>query len=120
MPIGNSCIHSQANACITAATTRELAQISDFYTENCIESVACIAALPPASENTGRFIYVTDCGTYRYSDGASWTNDYTTTSSPYSVLYNWGRYTNPLGQYVIAASSPTKEASAMASLLGYF
>ena len=42
-------------------------------------AVATTAALPSAALNTGRFIYVTDCCAYRYSNGTTWTNDPTTT-----------------------------------------
>jgi alpha-tubulin suppressor-like RCC1 family protein len=62
-------------------------------------SVANVAALPPAADNTGRFIYVEDIAAYRYSDGTQWTNDYDTTLSVTSAsLWSWGRsYQGGLG-----------------------
>ena len=39
-------------------------------------SVADVASLPPASENTGRFLYVEELNAYRYSDGSTWVNIY--------------------------------------------
>lgn len=53
-------------------------------------SVANLAALPPAADNTGRFIFVEDIGSYRYSDGTQWTNDYDTTISTNKQLWGWG------------------------------
>ena len=56
-----------------------------------IYSVANLASLPPAADNTGRFIYVIDIGAYRYSDGTQWTNDYDTTLTATSgQLWSWG------------------------------
>ena len=114
MPIGNSCIYFQANACITVATTRELAQISGLFTENSVESVACVAALPSAELNKGRMIFVNDISAYRYSNGTSWTNDYDTTCSvAASSLYSWGYSSSTGGQIgdntIIPRSSPVQE-----------
>ena len=54
-------------------------------------SVANLAALPPAADNTGRFIFVEDIGSYRYSDGTQWTNDYDTTANVTNgQLWAWG------------------------------
>jgi alpha-tubulin suppressor-like RCC1 family protein len=54
-------------------------------------SVANLAALPPAADNTGRFIYVEDIAAYRYSDGTQWTNDYDTTLRGKSgEIWVWG------------------------------
>ena len=56
-----------------------------------IYSVANLAALPPADDNTGRFIYVIDIGAYRYSDGTQWTNNYDTTANVTNgQLWAWG------------------------------
>ena len=91
MPISNSCIQANANALIGAATTRQLAQVSGLLTENSTYSVACIAALPSASDNQGRLIYVTDISAYRYSDGNSWSNCYDTTCRvALRQLFGWG------------------------------
>jgi hypothetical protein len=54
-------------------------------------SVANVASLPPAADNTERFIYIEDIAAYRYSDGTQWTNDYDTTPSPTGELWVWGR-----------------------------
>lgn len=55
-------------------------------------SVANLAALPPAVQNTGRFIYVEDIAAYRYSDGTQWTNDYNTTCVAITScqIFAWG------------------------------
>jgi alpha-tubulin suppressor-like RCC1 family protein len=54
-------------------------------------SVANLAALPPAADNTGRFIYVEDIEAYRYSDGTQWTNNYDTTANVTNgQLWAWG------------------------------
>lgn len=75
-------------------------------------SVANIAALPPAADNTGRFIYVDDIEAYRYSDGTQWTNDYDTTLTATSgQLWAWG--VNTFGQIgdgtTITRCSPVRE-----------
>jgi len=127
MPIGNSCIHSQANACITAATTRELAQISGLFTENSVESVACIAALPSAELNKGRMIFVNDISAYRYSNGGEWTNDYDTTVLTQIHLFGWGsNLCCNLGNPTIATagadcfSSPIREFCSATNWSGIF
>ena len=115
MPISNSCIQANANALIGAATTRQLAQVSGLLTENSTYSVACIAALPSASDNQGRLIYVTDIGAYRYSDGSEWTNCYDTTCRiARTEIYGWGQNTaigDNRNDGVIKYSSPIQETS---------
>jgi len=114
MPISNSCIQANANALIGAATTRQLAQVSGLLTENSTYSVACIAALPSASDNQGRLIYVTDISAYRYSDGDSWSNCYDTTCRVVSTqIWGWGQNAcGELGNNSIAsANSEVRESS---------
>jgi len=75
-------------------------------------SVANLAALPPAADNTGRFIYVEDIAVYRYSDGTQWTNDYDTTANVTNgQLWSWGN--TPDGQVgdgtTVRKCSPVRE-----------
>jgi hypothetical protein len=104
---------SQANACIALANQNVLqtAQLAGIQAAlSGVYSVANCAALPTACDNTGRFIWVTDIGDYRYSDGSQWTNDYTSTWQGACGLF-WGN--NSSGQLgnnnTASTSSPVQE-----------
>lgn len=64
---------------LTQQTADQLQGALCSLNANDLCSVATTSALPAASANMGRFIYVADCCSYRYSNGTSWTNDPTTT-----------------------------------------
>lgn len=76
-------------------------------------SVANLASLPPAADNTGRFIYVEDIEAYRFSDGTQWTNDYDTTLAATSgQLWVWGNNTCGIlgdGGLNVSKCSPVRE-----------
>ena len=78
----------------TNLTDEELSRLNGaaLAIKNSKYSVATISNLPAASENSGRMVYVEDINAYRFSDGASWINDYNTSYSVISSkLYTWGR-----------------------------
>lgn len=83
MPVNVGEIVDTIQACVAGSPAdQELAQLSGAITNieaGDIYSVACAALLPDAAENIGRWVYVTDIGAYRYSDGYIWTNAYDTT-----------------------------------------
>jgi alpha-tubulin suppressor-like RCC1 family protein len=66
----------------------QLSSVSKDFEEVFVYSVANCAALPSASLNKGRMVYLEDRGSYRISDGVSWTNDFT--SQLYSCALSWG------------------------------
>jgi len=94
MPVNNGCIVTQIQNCVAGSPTdQELVQMAGAITS--IEagdkfSVACTVLLPDACDNTGRWVYVTDIGAYRYSNGQEWTNSYDTTSTNYGSIYSTG------------------------------
>jgi len=92
MVISTECMVAQTNACLmTAVDMLPVSQLIGVNTNlnNVPYAVACLAALPLAECNVGRFVYVTDIGSYRFSDGVSWTRDFVGTV-PISNLLTWG------------------------------
>ncbi len=92
MVISAECMVTQTNACL--ATNLSMCAIAQLVGVNCNlnlmpYAVACTALLPSAALNTGRFIYVTNIGSYRFSDGVSWSKNYTGTI-PIANLLSWG------------------------------
>ena len=77
-------------------TELEIAQLAgiDPSLENAKTVVPNVASLPPAAENKGRMIYVTDIEEYYFSDGIDWLDNFSTvydTSSAISeIAYAWG------------------------------
>ena len=125
MPVSSDCLDLIATGRVS--TELELAQGAGLLSRNsCFLSVADSDALPSIEDNKGRFVYLEDIETYRYSNGFAWTNNYDTTSAElYRALYMWGCQTcgissalNPfdgnLGINDISistTSSPVREAS---------
>ena len=92
MVISTQCMVIQANTCLTAVNSVcSIAQLIgvNINLDNTPYAVANLAALPNATCNTGRFVYVSDIGVYRFSDGTSWVRDFTTDSLLENVL-SWG------------------------------
>lgn len=81
------------SAIVSATSATDIARVSEvvnLFDEYYI-SVQAIGDLPPASENTGRIIYVTSTGKYYFSDGSQWQTDFR--SQPVitsSCLFSWG------------------------------
>ena len=82
--VNSKIVSGGQNAINTARLVGSVEAIEERY------SVANLAALPSAANNTGRFIYVVDIAAYRYSDGARWTNDYDTATVTNGQLWAWG------------------------------
>lgn len=79
-----------------------------------VTSVANTASLPSPALNEGRFIYVDDINEYRFSNGAFWSEDFTTVVAPYTrQIWSWGPNTcGRIGDGTITNScSPVREAS---------
>lgn len=98
MPANIGCITTQiANCAADSASDLNIAQLagSVIAIENGdVNSVACSALLPTASENTGRWYYVDDLNAWRYSDGESWTNTYSTSPTVDRRLFSFGYATS--------------------------
>ena len=92
MVISTECMVIQANTCLTAVNTVcGIAQLIGVNTNlnNTPYAVANVAALPTAVDNVGRFVYVSDIDSYRFSDGVSWTRNFVG-SVPLANLVSWG------------------------------
>ena len=92
MTIGNSTLVACVNTAIsTACVPLEILQLSSVsrdFSAGFVKSVANCAALPSASCNKGRLIYVSDVGEYSVSDGTVWTFDLTSTRPIHA--WSWG------------------------------
>ena len=107
MPISTDCLEKYVNTCAAASPnslkTQQLVGVPTAIEQAAVGcSVATIADLPDASLNEGRFVFVENCGAYRYSDCLRWTNDYSTSKAVnYAFLIGCGydQYTAPAGQF---------------------
>jgi alpha-tubulin suppressor-like RCC1 family protein len=95
MTIGNCSLVDAVNVNINSLTdsdhlkSLQLAGVTYDFEQGFVSSVANLDALPSAACNRGRWFYVEDrCG-YRWSDGSSWSNDFTSTSNE-SIIFAWG------------------------------
>jgi alpha-tubulin suppressor-like RCC1 family protein len=117
MVISAECMVAQANTCLTAVNSVcSIAQLIGVNTNlnNVPYAVANLAALPNATCNTGRFVYVSDIGAYRFSDGTSWVRDFSTDCLIANVLA-WGE--NNCGQ--LGDNSTTNRSSPVMAAGGY-
>ena len=96
MPSSIQHIINQIESCLSGTVdASQLSNLSSAYKnleDGNVNSVATINDLPDPSLNTGRLIYILDSGSYYYSDGVEWTDDYSTIAV--SELYGWGRNIN--------------------------
>jgi alpha-tubulin suppressor-like RCC1 family protein len=93
--IGTKDLIDNANDKIDAGnlTELEILQLSSItpILENNIITVGSLTDLPDASENTGRLLYVTSTDSYYFSDGISWSRDFSTSFiDTGGQLYAWG------------------------------
>ena len=96
MTIGTKDFSTQVNISIACSGTTanainylQLTSISKDF-DGHVYSVANTASLPSATNNKGRMIYILDTCSYRISDGAQWTNNFTSTLVQSSDIYVWG------------------------------
>ena len=92
MTVGTTSLSCAVNAKIPEVETPleylQLASIVEDFDEGFAKIVANCAALPPAADNKGRWIFLQDFCTYRWSDGTTWSDDFT--STPSSQMYASG------------------------------
>lgn len=80
-----------------------------------VYSVPNIASLPSAACNKGRMVFVQDKDSYRYSDGVSWTNDFSTVQTVAPTIWAWGaNFNGRLGD------GTTSSRSSPVSVIGGF
>ena len=117
MTIGNSTLVACVNTAIsTACVPLEILQLSSVsrdFDAGFVKSVANCAALPSASCNKGRLIYVSDVGDYSVSDGTAWSFDLSS-NRPINA-WTWG--CNNAGQL---GDNTTTSRSSPVSVVGGF
>jgi alpha-tubulin suppressor-like RCC1 family protein len=115
MPVSAAKLVIQANKCIVAANQSIEATAQLAGLQKALEGVFCVAncaALPAAADNQGRFIWLTDVCSYRFSDGKIWTNDFRTNLIG-ACGFAWGwNYQGSLGNLSSTpVSSPVREVT---------
>ena len=73
---------------LTALEQLQLASIVKDFELGATKCVANCAALPAAADNKGRWIFLQDTCSYRWSDGSTWSNDFS--SAPQRIAYAIG------------------------------
>jgi len=109
-------IQSEVNSRLTAGGLSSLAccqlQCAQTILNNGIKySVANLASLPTASCNTGRLAYVESEKKYYWSDGITWSSNFTSTVSILREIWSWGgNATGALGiGNTVNSCSPVRE-----------
>jgi len=93
MSIGVNTLTNCVNAVLTAdeqlstLALLQVASVSKDFDEGFVYSVANVASLPAAADNTGRLVFVENQQKYFISDGVAWTDDLRSASIPTFV---WG------------------------------
>ena len=103
MSFGADCLINKLNGCIAGlgadiTTACDYAQVGGSLNslENASFSVPNLNSLPSAQDNEGRFVYVEDIKSFRYSDGYLWTKDACSVLGDPSTnagLWSWGGFT---------------------------
>jgi alpha-tubulin suppressor-like RCC1 family protein len=95
MTIGLNSLSDAVNVKISGGLTSlqqlQLASVVRDFELGATKCVANCAALPAASDNKGRWIFLLDICSYRWSDGTSWSSDFT--SAPQRIAYAFGENT---------------------------
>jgi alpha-tubulin suppressor-like RCC1 family protein len=95
MTIGLNSLSDAVNVKISGGLTSlqqlQLASVVRDFELGATKCVANCAALPVASDNKGRWIFLLDICSYRWSDGTAWSSDFT--SAPQRIAYAFGENT---------------------------
>jgi alpha-tubulin suppressor-like RCC1 family protein len=85
-----SCVTASiGNVACDPLTILQMSSVVRDFEQGFVQSVTNCAALPDAVLNRGRWIYLQDTCGYRFSDGVTWTNDFT--SVPQDIqAWAWG------------------------------
>jgi alpha-tubulin suppressor-like RCC1 family protein len=93
---------------LSALACCQLQGAQNILSTQVVVSVANCAALPSASLNQGRMVYLNDICQYRVSDGTTWGSDFSSSVKiQWRQLFGWGATDNR----VTAVSSPVQENS---------
>jgi len=76
---------------LTALEQLQLASIVKDFEQGATKCVANCAALPAAADNKGRWIFLQDTCSYRWSDGSTWSSDFS--SALQRIAYAFGENT---------------------------
>ena len=92
MTVGTNSLADAVNVKIsgqlTALEQLQLASVVKDFEQGATKCVANCAALPPAADNKGRWIFLLDVCSYRWSDGSVWSSDFT--SAEQNIAYAFG------------------------------
>jgi alpha-tubulin suppressor-like RCC1 family protein len=91
----------------------QLASISKDVDEGFVYSVANVASLPAAADNTGRLVFVSSVNDYYFSNGQAWSTD--VNSSAETQLWAWGF--NNVGQ--LGDNTTTSKRSPVSVIGGF-
>jgi alpha-tubulin suppressor-like RCC1 family protein len=95
MAISTKCLVDQITNCIvdSGLSAQEVAALSvaKCEIESSVYNVAALSDLPAAGCNAGRLVWVDALKDYRYSDGLTWSNNFSSTLVAESALiWTWG------------------------------
>jgi alpha-tubulin suppressor-like RCC1 family protein len=81
-------VNTKVSGTLTPLEQLQLASVVRDFDQGATKCVANCAALPAAADNKGRWIFLQDVCSYRWSDGTSWSSDFT--SAPQRIAYAFG------------------------------
>lgn len=108
------CVNVNIANATTAFRFLRVGSVSKDFDTGFLNCVANVSSLPAAANNTGRFVFVAANSTFRMSDGAAWTSDFTSNAS-LGIALTWG--SNGYGQL---GNNSTSAASSPVSVIGGF
>ena len=99
-------VNTKVSGTLTPLEELQLASVVKDFDQGFTKCVANCAALPAAANNKGRWIFLQDVCSYRWSDGTAWSNDFS--SAQQNIAFAWGLNTlSALGDgTTVARSSP--------------
>jgi alpha-tubulin suppressor-like RCC1 family protein len=86
-PLVNA-VNTKVSGTLTPLEELQLASVMKDFDQGFTKCVANCAALPAAANNKGRWIFLQDVCSYRWSDGTSWSSDFT--SIQQNIAFGWG------------------------------